>query len=59
MKALIYTLTGKRIIVDCEPGDSIEDVKKKIEDKEGYLPEFQSILVNRTQPGDGRNLVSC
>ena len=35
MQIFVKTLTGKTITLDVEPGDSIENVKTKIQDKEG------------------------
>ncbi len=35
MQIFIKTLTGKTITLDVEPSDSIENVKQKIQDKEG------------------------
>jgi hypothetical protein len=35
MQIFVKTLTGKTITLDVEPADSIENVKQKIQDKEG------------------------
>jgi ubiquitin-large subunit ribosomal protein L40e len=35
MQIFIKTLTGKTITLEVEPADSIDNVKQKIQDKEG------------------------
>jgi len=35
MELFCKTLTGKTIVLEVEPGDTIENVKQKIQDKEG------------------------
>lgn len=37
MQIFVKTLTGKTIQLEVEPSDSIENIKQKIQDKEGKL----------------------
>jgi len=59
MQIFIKTPSGKTIVLKVDPGDTVEKVKIKIQEKEGISPDEQRLILAYKNLEDNRSLSDC
>jgi ubiquitin C len=59
MQIFVKTMTGETIVLQVEPSDLIEDIKRKIESQEGIPIDQQRLIFDSRQLEDGHTLNEC